>query len=202
MIQRYVIADIASGEIVRTALCDDASADGQAGDGEHAIASDEGSRLTHHLVDGILVPYSEAQATAKAAAPAHPARWDNTTMTWVDARSLEQMREDKWSEIKEQRAARIAAAGVTSVAAFDTNAQGLANITSVALGLIVNPGIQSVRFTCSDNVRREISRADFIFAAVQIMAAVQSIYDTADELRQRKDAAATAEDLAAIVWPA
>jgi hypothetical protein len=119
---------------------------------------------------------------------------------------VDQLRPGKWYEIKAARDTAVAAAG-SSVepvlgAVLDTSSgDDRANITSVAVLLMANPGQATVRFTCADNVRREFARADFINAASLIGEAVQSAFDTADTLRQQIDVAADTDALTAIAWP-
>jgi hypothetical protein len=107
----------------------------------------------------------------------------------------------KWAQIKGERERRINAAGVTSVATFDTDEASQAKLTSAATLLIANPGLTSMRFTCADNVRRTFTRAEFMAAASQVGAAVQAIYDTADTLRAAIDAASSVGAVEAISWP-
>jgi hypothetical protein len=45
------------------------------------------TNATHWVNGGQLVEYTEAQATAKAQRPAHPARWCNQSMAWLDTRT-------------------------------------------------------------------------------------------------------------------
>lgn len=201
MIRRYVVAQTASGEIVRTVTCDEDSVAAQAGPGEVTIASDDAWPGTHYLVSGTLQAYTEAQTAAKTQRPDYPAQWDNTAMQWADQRTLGQMQADAWESLKAERAQRILRAGLTPVGVFDTDADGLANITSVSLALVVDPNIALVRFTCADNVRRAFSRNDFLAAAAAIKQAVQNIYDVADTLRIMVFAAASPDDLARIQWP-
>lgn len=85
---RYVIANIATGEIVRTATCSDSQVEAQAQVGEITIQSDAAERETHYVSGGALIAYTEAQRADKAVRPPHESAWSNTAMAWIDPRTL------------------------------------------------------------------------------------------------------------------
>lgn len=155
---------------------------------------DDATATTHLVRNGAAVPFPVA--------PSEHHVWDWGTGGYVDSRPLAVAKEHAWDRIKKVREARIASAGVTSLATFDTAAaQARADITSVAVLLMANPGMATVNFTCADDVRRTFARADFLAAASLIGARVQDAYDTADELRQAIDAAPAVAAVEAVTWP-
>lgn len=116
--------------------------------------------------------------------------------------SLAACKTRKWARIKSERTTRLSSAGAGSSPPLDTSPEALGNITGVVTYLLAHPEAPGVQFTCADNVRRSIPRQTFIDAATATLAAMQAIYDTADTLRQQIDAAATAAEVEAVVWPA
>lgn len=201
MITRYVIVDTESGEIVRTVVCDAASADAQAQTGEVCIEHASAQRATHYYDGTGIGAYTQEQANAKAARPAHAAQWSNATLSWTDTRTLAEARAQAWERIKAEREQRAAQAGHAVTPALDSSEADRANITSVAVMLMAAPAIPSVRFTCADNERRTIARADFLAAALTIGGAVQALFEVADNLRAEIEAAATVAEVDAIEWP-
>lgn len=129
------------------------------------------------------------------------AEFSGATVIPDAALALDTARARKWAQIKAERAQRLLAAGSASNPPLDSDPAATVNITGVVTFLLAYPTTPSVEFTCRDNVRRTVPRDDFIAAAAVTLGAMQSVYDTADALRQQIAAAQSAEDVAAIAWP-
>ena len=85
---RYIVATVATGEIVRTVMCMEEQAGVQAQDGEVLIESADAGPSTHYVSNGEAVAYTEAQRSAKAVRPEWATGWDNEAMAWIDPRTL------------------------------------------------------------------------------------------------------------------
>lgn len=100
MTGRYVIASVATGEIVRAVRCAPSQALAQVLEGERLFESDDATATTHRLVGDSLVPYTVAQARAKTARPEWPSKWDNAAMAWIDQRTTAEARAERAEKLK------------------------------------------------------------------------------------------------------
>ena len=101
-----VVYQLASGEIQRIVDCPEEMLELQAGPGELvAVADGDVSDATHFVVGLAVVAYTQAQAAVKAARPRYAAEWSNATMQWSDLRTIDQVRDDRWSTMKDAREA-------------------------------------------------------------------------------------------------
>ena len=76
------------GNIAQWGECDEALLALHALPGTVAMFG-KGTALTHYVKDGVLTEYTEPQKTLKSQRPAYPTHWSNTSMCWVDLRTLE-----------------------------------------------------------------------------------------------------------------
>ena len=96
----YIIANV-NGEILQHG----ATANKSDLDGINGVIIGNGSPRTHYVLGGVITQYTIAQANTKAIRP--PAHiWSNITMSWVDQRTLADIKTIQWQKIKAMRDAR------------------------------------------------------------------------------------------------
>ncbi len=202
---RYVIGSSATGEILRSVVCDQDQVESQVGTGETLDLSDDAEPATHYFVEGAVVAYTPEQAAKKSARPAYTSGWSNESMTWGVDGDLAMQRTAKWDALKTERERRIVAPKQTSVGVFDADPQSTANLANVIAltAIAVSRGLPgTARYTLADNTRQTLTLEQLQTAALEMGAQVQALYDQGDELRSATDAASTAAELAAVDWPA
>lgn len=140
--------------------------------------------------------------------PSKPApyyTWDWNTHSWVDARTLQQVKDQKWEEIKLSRDAAINAPLDTPYGTFDADANSRANIANSVLYLQTleqqgTPG--TVDWTLADNTIITLNYQEMSTVGVLLGQRTNAAYDTARALRAQIDAATTIAEVEAIHWPA
>lgn len=151
-----------------------------------------------------LQAYTPEQKAAKTAVPAHAARWDNTLMAWVDLRTLGQLQDDLWEQVKRDRETAFAVPLATPYGVFDADPLSRDNIDkSVALsdkakerGLVSDVG-----FTLANNERITLTNEQIGTVGLLLGQQVNAAYDKADAMRTAIYAATTREDaIAAATW--
>lgn len=91
---------------------------------------------THWVSAGALVAYTAGGAVRKRQPPKHLAAWNPAAEQWEDMRSLQQVKADKWGEIKSAReAAKVAPLMQTPYGAIDADPRSIENIKGTLLGL-------------------------------------------------------------------
>lgn len=119
---RYVLYNLASGEILQSGVCTPATFS-TLGDAETSALADEAAEAnTHKVVDGVVVPYTEAGKLRKLAPPGIGFRWDPSAENWIDERVLEQMQGDLLAAVKRERDARIESGFEWDGSPFDSDA--------------------------------------------------------------------------------
>lgn len=113
---------------------------------------------------------------------------------------VDQARERRWAAIKAQREALdnqpIAHAGFE----VDADATSRVDIMGAVMAMQMGGGT-SRPWRCSDNVMRDLTLDDLVQIGQAIAARRQMLIETSDALYQQMQAAATAEDVSAVVWP-
>lgn len=79
----YVAYVLATGEIMRSGRCRDEDLESQPMSGLRILVGD-GSRATHWVQSGQIVPYTQVQRAAKAQRASINATWSNEVMAWVE----------------------------------------------------------------------------------------------------------------------
>lgn len=93
MKQRFVFANAATGEIERSQMC--ASGAVAAAPDEVYAAHPTATSATHCWSGSTLVEYTPEEQARKAVRPEYSAFWDNEARSWIDLRSLEQVKRDR-----------------------------------------------------------------------------------------------------------
>lgn len=152
---------------------------------------------------GDPVAYTPAQRQAKATVPPHPAHWSNQAMAWVDDRSLSEVREDQWRQIKAAREAAEWGGFDTPFGRFDsdpasqTKIIGAAQLASIALA---QGAPFNIEWTLQDNTRVSLDAAQMIAVGAALANHVNAIHQRGRQLRAQIEAAATLADLESITW--
>lgn len=131
--------------------------------------------------------------------------WDWTTHSWIDPRSIQNHKDQKWEEIKRSRDAAINAPLSTPYGVFDADASSRANIANAVLYLQTleqqgNPG--TVDWTLADNTTITLNYTEMSEVGLLLGQRTNAAYDTGRALRAQIDAATTIAEVDAIHWPA
>lgn len=201
----YLIYSASTGEIIRSGVCKAEDFLLQlTGVGEGVIEG-EGLALTHYVQNGTVQAYTEEQKTLKATFPMHAAYWSNSSMSWVDARTLDQAKQEKWTQLKAQRDAACEAPKMTSVGLFDAYPPDQNNLNKVIalVKIAAERGYPATaNYTLATNERVTLTLTQLETAALEMGAQVQGLYDAFDVLRQQVNAATTKEEVTAVVYEA
>lgn len=147
----------------------------------------------------------DGELIAKPARPSPEHTWDYASQAWIDARSLDEVKAQRWAQIKAQRDA-IEFGGFTwSDDEFDSDAESQARIMgAVQMALIAVQAEQpfTIDWTLADNTVRSMSAADIVSAGLALGAHVAAAHGIARTLRAAIEACTTAAEVEAISWPA
>lgn len=203
---RYVVGN-AAGEIVRIVRCTADQAAAQAQPGECLAQHDEATSATHYLLSGDPVQclaYSAPQLEAKAPRPHPSAGWDNAAMAWVDPRTLDQHKADRWAQIKAAREAADFGGFVWGGDTFDSDAMSQSRIQGAAVLAMQALAAQqpfAIDWTLADNTVRTLDGTDMAALGQALAVHVGTQHETARLLRAAIDAAADIAAVEAIAWP-
>jgi hypothetical protein len=130
-------------------------------------------------------------------------RWDNGTNTWVETRSLDDFKAQKWRAIKIARESAITAPIVTAFGTFDATAGAQKSITDAVLMLqtmeaMGNP--QTIDFTLANNTTATLTTAQMVQVGLMLGAQTQAAYAKGRVLRAQIEAATSVADVEAITW--
>lgn len=144
---------------------------------------------------------------AQPAAPDthHVFNWG--TKAWEDPRTLQDLKDAKWEEVKRWReAATVAPLLVTRFGVFDGDAAGMDNIKSTVLGLReaaeIGAAPTTVTWTLNDNSTVDLTPVEFSEVAAMLLARGDAAHQRARVLRDQIEAATTPADLEAVQWAA
>ena len=111
--RRYLIIDVASGEIARTSIC---AVSPEPQDGFVVMLHDAATPSTHYLMGGQLLAYASDEASAKAVRPHAWVAWSNSAMAWIDQRDDAERLAWLDSEARAARAALLVQSDWTQLA--------------------------------------------------------------------------------------
>lgn len=219
---RYVIADAASGEIVRVVLAPAEQAAAQAQGGEILIEHDTAAPGTHYVVAGRLVPgkdengqplpaaddevksYTEAAVQAKAKRPPYAARWSNQKQQWVDLRTLADAKRDKNAEINASRDRADRSTFTHNGHVFQSDAESRSRLTVEALSVALTGNLSSHfpgYWKATDNSKVPITTAAAFRALYAAMAAHGATnFARSEALKIQLADAQTREEVDALKW--
>jgi hypothetical protein len=165
------------------------------------------SSLTHHVADGQLVEYTPEEAEAKTRPPHRAAQWSNASMSYLDDRPIETLREEKWEQVKQWRAQAIVAPTMdTPYGVFDAYIEAMSNVTNALLGRQAAESLglapDPIQWTLADNTVVALTTAQLAEVAVLLLSRGDAAHQRARSLRQQIDEATTPAELDAVQWEA
>lgn len=180
----WYMYDTTSGEIVRRGVCQDSDFEFLVAPVDATLAIGAVDDVSY-VVDGIVASYSNTQWAAKQLRPPFRSSWSNQTMQWLDERTLEERRSDKWGRIKVERDL-LSLAGIS--VAGNALASDPASQTKILLGVIqaqLNPTTFSEPWLLADG-------SVFTLNATQMKTVAKELYDHIKALDVRMHAAGVA----------
>jgi len=192
---KFSIYDIATGQITRQMDCPEDMIDMQVQSGE-AYIIDVADDSTHYIMAGAFAPFPSK--------PSEGHTWNWATKTWEDLRTIEELRETKWSEIKAARTAVFDAPLETPHGIFDSDSESRTFIESTIVLLqtmAARGSAGTVNFILFDNSRVTLNLEQMSTVGLLLGSKIQTAFDVSADLRADIDAATTSEQLEGIVWP-
>lgn len=202
-----VVYDL-DGEIERVVKTDDAGIaalypDGVPASGVLVLDAQDVLPSKHYVSGGAIVEYTPEQNSAKADQHATGRKWRNSAMEWQDARTLTEIKTDKWEVIKLARAAHIDSGLATPYGDFQTAPPGRQNITDAVLlaqTLASQSQPVSIDWTLADNTVVTLGLTEIVTVGLLLGQKVQEAHAHARTLRAAIDAATTAAEVEAVAW--
>jgi len=161
------------------------------------------SDISHYVVGGQLVAYTPDQLHARQNPPQPRCRWSNAEMRWIDLRSLDEIKADRWMAIKAARDAAEAAGFDTPFGRFDSDPASQAKIIGAAqLASIALAQGQpfSIRWTRQDNTAVELDAPAMIAVGVAMGQHIDSVHQIGRAKRAAIEAATTHDAVMAVTW--
>lgn len=193
----FLVYNPTSGEIVRSGQC---LAESLVQQGSYALeTSILHTDSTSYVSSGAPVLYTNLQASNKKLRPTYQCSWSNTTMSWIDARTLTQIKDDKWALIKESRANVDYTPIVVGVYTYDADEISRARIqNTIQLMLLSDPPTASVSWTLANNSVVTITRAQLIAVGMAIWSRTVDVFNQGQVLRDGVYAAADQSSVDAV----
>lgn len=127
--------------------------------------------------------------------------FDYVHKAWTDPRTIEVLREEKWAEIKQARAAYLSAGvDVPPFGRFDSKQRSVTNLSGYLAALDSRPADWTIQWTMFDNSTLTLDKEQFRAAALAVLAHVNTAQAISQALRDRINEANTTE-LQSIRWP-
>ena len=129
--------------------------------------------------------------------------FDYAQKQWVDPRTVDELKKDKWLEIKKARSSMEFGGFIWDGSTFDSDAtsqsriQGVSQLATLAL---MNAQPFSIDWTLSGNSIRELSAQDMLAVGTAMGVHINTQHVKARLKRDMINAATTAEEIAAITW--
>lgn len=130
--------------------------------------------------------------------PANPFKGAASVPSVTD---LETAKAARWANIKQTRSLLDEAPIELRGFQLDANQQSRQDVMGAVMAMQLT-GQVSRLWRCADNAMRELTLSDLVDVGVAIAARRQALIEISDALYQQLQAAATAEDVGAVVWPA
>jgi hypothetical protein len=131
--------------------------------------------------------------------------WDVPTMRWASSPTIAALQANAWTRITASRDAVIDAPLVSPYGTFDSYAEARGNIANAVLlaQTLTSVGqLVAIAYTLADNSVVTLNLAMIVTVGLLLGAKVQTARGTATGLRTLINAATTAQQLDAIIWPA
>jgi hypothetical protein len=184
------------GRILRSGVCQDEVLTMQAQEGEYVLPVE--SRDHQHYVDVVTGTLVEIPAQ-----PGPQFVFDYTLKTWVDPRTLAQLQDLKWTQIKSARSAVEFGVFEYNGMVFDgdLNAQRrLSTYISISKSALATGSTFQAQFILANNTVVTLNAEDFVAIEVAKANQVAQAFSKAAQLRQMIYATQSAQDLDSIQW--
>ncbi len=191
---KYLVHDT-NGQILRYGHCQSETLALQAGENEIAIEISVDIDENHYIDEGVIVN--------KQIKPSTNHIFDYTAKEWIDQRTLEDIQQAKWNEIKSIRDTKEFGAFTYNGMVFDgdENAQRrLSGYISVSKSAIQSNTPFSANFILKDNSVVTLTASDFVGIELAKITQVAQAFDISTTLRAAIYAATTAEAIDLIAW--
>lgn len=119
---------------------------------------------------------------------------------WVDPRTVETIKAQKWEEIKLARDTESVSPLTTPYGIFDADPKSQKNITDAILYLQILNNSSTINFTLHDNSVVEMDLTKLVNVGLLLGQRTQSLQNKGTTLRNQIDAATTKEQVEAITW--
>lgn len=146
---------------------------------------------------------SEGALTLRPQAPSSVYVWNHVSNTWVDPRTLAELKDAKWQEIKEARNTQEFGGFIWDGSHFSSDITSQQRISSaVQLASISKNSGQpfTVTWTLSNNTTRTLNADEMILVGLTLGNHVEAGFIKGQLLQQQIAEAQTAAELAAISW--
>lgn len=121
------------------------------------------------------------------------------TKQWEDPRTVQELKRNKWRDIKEAREAAINAVLITPYGMFDSDAKSRATITGAVLMASLYSEF-SIDWTLADNTLRTLNAQEMISVGMYLSSHTSLNYQKGRRLRIELEAALTIKEVASISW--
>ena len=98
----YIVYDSATGEIFASGTCSEQDYPNQARPG-YDLMQAQGDYFHNYVKDGQLYAYTDAQVAAKSVPQQPYMKWSNTTFSWYDSRTSDQINTQTAYQVRAQR---------------------------------------------------------------------------------------------------
>lgn len=129
--------------------------------------------------------------------------WDYSTSKWVDIRSIDIIKEEKWKQIKLSRSEALFAPLITPFGTFDATMTAQKSITDAILLLQTLQQLgtpTTIDFTLADNTTTTLTTEQLVQVGILLGQRTQEIYSHGRILRNMIDMATTATEVENITW--
>lgn len=154
--------------------------------------------------DGTISVEYGGEKVLRPPRPEGPAAFDADSRTWIDPRPLQQIKDDKWEEIKAARDAAEYGGFVCNDKRYDSDSISQQRIIgSVSMAMLAAQGAQpfSIDWTLADNSVVTLDGAGMIAVGEALGVHVATQHATARTLRTQIELALERGEVAEIVWP-
>lgn len=179
------------GRILRTGTASESQIDFQAQDGEFLIRSNADPSY-QYVLDGLVRNMPERPS------PAHI--FDYSMKAWVDVRTLDELKAEKWAEVRQARDAAEFGGFSWQGQVFDSDQISQGRITGAVQLAQLDPGF-AIDWTLADNTVVQLDAAQMQVVGIALGSHVSAQHARARALREAIHApGVTPEALAAITF--
>ena len=142
--------------------------------------------------DGAVVPY-----------PARPSKYHTfnyTSKVWEDQRTLQELKDQKWADIKAEREQANAAGFTWSGHIFDSDPAAVTKISGAVQMASILGSAYSVDWTLADNSTITLNAGEMVQVGLALGMHINSNHEHARNLRATIEAATTKAAVEAITW--